>query len=597
MRPNNFIPSLLSLFILITLSCSEESAEKMTPEEFSSHVSDIIVDGTEFNFEPALQEFEQDGLYQIDFPSDKKGVYYARTVLEVEGSSDVDYGTYLAVTNQAGAIEVQLNGDVVYSNTSNEDGHFDYIDYNLFEFESLIPVQLTDGIHQLAIKFEPKVGSKNRIRFAFINDENGLRNSTVSLSSPSDLEELEHYGYWWIGPFANSSNDAALMDPELSANELIAQELTSAYGQPIRWDLPKLHLVKGLPGWLTYQNWHYSGGTFLDAMQEVGTHFEDLDYSEYISKHTAFIKENLDDIEQMRNDYALVESPFGHYFRFSLLDDMGMQTVPYVNSLLNELSEDRDKNSFEYELATRVTKHIMEDASRLDDGTFARFTPDTMSVWADDLFMSSIVLLKMYELTAENKYLDEVISQVLSFDQYLIDEPSKLYWHGFFSGSVEHSSTKWGRANGWTIMAKIEVLQTMPDDHPLRAEVLKTFTRHCEGLLAVQSKDGRWHQVLDDPSSYLETSATAMFVRGFATGMSEGWLDKATYEEAMERGWASLTRQYDEEGNVIGIVRGTPIMFSDEEYDNWGTRINDPRGLGALLYAAIAVDQFRIGEM
>lgn len=597
MRPINFIPSLLSLFILVTLSCSEEGAEKMTPKEFSSHVSNIIVEGTEFNFEPALQEFEQDGLYQIDFPSDKKGVYYARTILKVEGSNEVDYGTYFAITNQAGVIEVQLNGETLYSNSGNEDGHFDYIDYNLFEFEDLIPVQLTDGIYQLVIKFEPKVASKNRIRFAFINDENGLRNSTVSLSSPSDFEELEHYGYWWIGPFANSSNDEILMDSELSANELMAQELISANGQSIRWDLPKLHLVKGLPGWLTYQNWHYSGGTFLDAMQEVGTHFGGLDYSEYINEHISFIKENLDDIAQMRNDYGLVESPFGHYFRFSLLDDMGMQTVPYVNSLLNELSEDRDKSSFEYELATRVTKHIMEDASRLDDGTFARFTPDTMSVWADDLFMSSIVLLKMYELTAEKKYLDEVIKQVLSFDQYLIDEPSKLYWHGFFSGSGEHSSTKWGRANGWTIMAKIELLLAMPDDHPLKAEVLETFTQHCEGLLAVQSKEGRWHQVLDDPSSYLETSATAMFVRGFATGMAEGWLDSAKYEEAMERGWASLTRQFDEEGNVIGIVRGTPIMFSDEEYDNWGTRINDPRGLGALLYAAIAVDKFRTGGM
>lgn len=597
MRPNNFIPSLLSLFILITLSCSEEGAEKMTPEEFSSHVSNIIVDGTEFSFEPALQEFEQDGLYQIDFPSDKKGVYYARTVLNVEGSNEVGYGTYFAITNQAGAIEVQLNGEVLYTNSGNEDGHFDYIDYNLFEFEDLIPVQLTDGIYQLVMKFEPKIASKNRVRFAFINDENGLRNSTVSLSSPSDFEELEHYGYWWIGPFANSLNDEILMESELSASELMAHELSSVDGQSIRWELPKLHLVKGLPGWLTYQNWHYSGGTFLDAMQEVGTHFEDLDYSEYINEHTSFIKENLDDIAQMRNDYGLVESPFGHYFRFSLLDDMGMQTVPYVNSLLNELSEDRDKNSFEYELATRVTKHIMEDASRLEDGTFARFTPDTMSVWADDLFMSSIVLLKMYELTAENKYLDEVINQVLSFDQYLIDEPSKLYWHGFFSGSGEHSSTKWGRANGWTIMAKIELLLIMPDDHPQKAEVLKTFTRHCEGLLAVQSKEGRWHQVLDDPSSYLETSATAMFVRGFATGMAEGWLDEAMYEEGMERGWASLTRQFDEEGNVIGIVRGTPIMFSDEEYDNWGTRINDPRGLGALLYAAIAVDKFRAGGM
>ncbi|MEX2363343.1 MAG: hypothetical protein WD597_06950 [Balneolaceae bacterium] len=41
----------------------------------------------------------------------------------------------------------------------------------------------------------------------------------------------------------------------------------------------------------------------------------------------------------MREDYGLIAGPFGHYFRFSLLDDVGMQTVPYANRLLENRGE------------------------------------------------------------------------------------------------------------------------------------------------------------------------------------------------------------------------------------------------------------------
>ncbi len=585
-------------FILITFfllqACTNVTQQQMSPEEYANYVGDLIVENTDFRFEPALQEFEQDGLYLIDFPVNKTGTYYARSVVEIEGVAEVDYTALLAVSHQAGSIEIEFNGSTIYSNSTKQDGHLKYIDYGLFEYQAKIPMNLSDGVYPLVVRFTPEVAGADRVYFSFIRSDNSLGYEPVSLKSPSDEEELQHYGYWWVGPASSEVDKRELMNTDLSASELIAKKYESTNGETVRWDIPKLHLVKSLPGWLTYQNWHYSGGTFLDAMRNVSDYFEGTDYSSYIKEHQTFLKESIQEIDQMRQDYGLIESPFGHYFRFSLLDDIGMQTVPYVNSLIEAGVDNIDEDSFEYDLAIRVTDHILNDASRMDDDTFARFTPDTMSVWADDLFMSSIVLLKMYELTGEDRYLDEVVNQVIQFDNYLLDEPSNLYWHGYFSWVDENSSSKWSRANGWTIMAKVELLKIMPEDHPRRSEIMDIFIRHCEGLLAVQSDDGRWHQVLDDPTTYLETSGTAMFVRGFAEGVNKGWLERGKYTEAINTGWASLTRQIDEEGNIIGIVRGTPILFSDEEYDNWGTRINDPRGLGALLYAAIAVDEFQI---
>tara|TARA_R110002124_G_scaffold286310_1_gene466865 strand:+ start:54946 stop:56739 length:1794 start_codon:yes stop_codon:yes gene_type:complete len=587
---NNATGLILSIF-LISFGCQSVDTETMQPNEFAKKVSEIIVKETKFDFEPAIQKFEQDGVYLYDFPSQEEGIFLARSVVSVRDVEGNDFTAYLAVNQQAGSLSVFLNGTQVYENTVTKDEYLNHVDYGLFEFQNKIPIDITDGNHQLVVKYKPLKKGNNRVYLSFIRSDNALPYPGIEVKSPSNKEVFDHYGYWWIGPLKEGINLKDLIANDVSENQLISQTAKSVFGKTIRWDIPTLHLVKSLPGWLTFQNWHYSGGTFLDAMRQVGEQFPNQNYSSYINNHTNFLEDNIDEIEQMRKDYGLIEGPFGHYFRASLLDDMGMQTVPYINKIIEMSPQDRDKSLFEYKLTNRVVDHIMNNASRLPDGTFARFTPDTMSVWADDLFMGSIVLLKMSELTGNEEYLNEVVKQVIQFDDYLLDSADNLYWHGWFSRNREHSSTKWGRANGWTMMTKTELLKAMPKNHPKRQEVLEIFKRHAQGLKEVQSSDGRWHQVLDDPNTYLETSATAMFVRAFAAGINEGWLSREEFESSVELGWKALTNQFDENGDVIGIVRGTPIMFSDEEYDNWGTRRNDPRGLGALLYAAIEVDK------
>ncbi len=44
-----------------------------------------------------------------------------------------------------------------------------------------------------------------------------------------------------------------------------------------------------------------------------------------------------------------------------------------------------------------------------------------------------------------------------------------------------------------------------------------------------QDPDGMWHQLIDEPASYKETSGTAMFTYAMLVGVKHGWLDKKTY--------------------------------------------------------------------
>jgi hypothetical protein len=63
-----------------------------------------------------------------------------------------------------------------------------------------------------------------------------------------------------------------------------------------------------------------------------------------------------------------------------------------------------------------------------------------------------------------------------------------------------------------------ELLSVLPEDHPGRAAVLAQYRAHVAGLAAAQGGAGLWHQLLDRNDSYLETSASAMYVYAIARG-------------------------------------------------------------------------------
>ena len=76
----------------------------------------------------------------------------------------------------------------------------------------------------------------------------------------------------------------------------------------------------------------------------------------------------------------------------------------------------------------------------------------------------------------------------------------------------DHPAFHWGRANGWALLTMCEVLDVLPEDYPQRDKILDLFRTHVRGLAACQSGEGFWHQLLDRNDSYLETSATAIYV-------------------------------------------------------------------------------------
>lgn len=582
---------LATLLVGTRLSFGQASG---SPHEVAQRVADRLVSETKFDFKAILQHGDQEGFYVVDFfdafgPS-QNGLYYGGTLLRVDSTASDDDLSDLAlgISHSAGALKIRIDDEPVFSGVRRTDGALRHLDYDLIRADTTIALHLDRGPHRMRIKFVPS-GDAAVLDLGLVRAGSDISFEHAEFSAPGLAGAPEAVRFVVIGPF--DARDQGIDTEAGPDHEWL--NLTVDYdglgGRAVRWDIPRIHLIRDHPEKLDYSDWRYFSGTFLDALYSVSDVFDDLDYSDYIERHLDFFLDHRDLIAAERREYNLIESAFGHYFRASLLDDMGMQAVPFADRRLRTGSgvpPDRD-----LELVKRIAEFVYSKARRLRDGTFARLNPDSLTVWADDLFMGSIILVRAAQLLDRPEYREEAVRQVELMDRHLRDPATGLYWHGWFARTGMHSSSKWGRANGWTMMAKTELLLNLDPGSRGFDSVLELFRRQAAALLAVQSADGRWHQVLDNPDTYLETSATAMFVRAFAEGIRNGWLPKEEYLEAVRRGWDALARQIRDDGTVEGIVRGTPIFYSDEAYNEHPTRLNDPRGLGAVLYAAAAVQK------
>jgi unsaturated rhamnogalacturonyl hydrolase len=222
---------------------------------------------------------------------------------------------------------------------------------------------------------------------------------------------------------------------------------------------------------------------------------------------------------------------------------------------------------------------------RLQDGTLARNRPQPNTLWLDDLYMSVPALAQMGKLTGERKYYDDAVKQVLQFSQRMFNREQGLFMHGWVQGMEAHPEFRWARANGWALMALVELLDVLPADHPNRAAVIDLLRAHVRGLAARQSGSGFWHQLLDRDDSYLETSATAIYAYAMARAIDRGWIDPVAYGPAVVLAWNAVATKVNAQGQVEGTCVGTGMGFDPAFYYYRPTSPFAAHGYGPVLLA------------
>jgi rhamnogalacturonyl hydrolase YesR len=222
---------------------------------------------------------------------------------------------------------------------------------------------------------------------------------------------------------------------------------------------------------------------------------------------------------------------------------------------------------------------------RLSDGTLARNKPLPNSVWLDDLYMALPCFAQMALLTGDSRYFDDAAKQALQFHSRMFVPEKGLYMHGWVQEMSPHPVFHWARANGWALMATAELLTVLPKNHPQREQIMSIFKAHAAGLRRVQAPSGLWHQLLDRPDSYEETSSSAMFVFALTRAINKGWLSRSTWTPIVLRGWNGLTKKVNSTGQVEGTCIGTGIGWDDTWYLTRPTDVNAAHGYGPMFLA------------
>lgn len=236
----------------------------------------------------------------------------------------------------------------------------------------------------------------------------------------------------------------------------------------------------------------------------------------------------------------------------------------------------------ETEKCIQVLKEaIRENIPRFEDGTFHR----EHDMWADDLFMSCPFLLALGDMTEDEQYYQEVVNQLLGFQKRLWMENEKIFSHIYFLNTNEPNLVPWGRGNGWVYVTLSMALEKIPEHIPGRQEIVDLYLAFTEGILANQDEDGLWHQVLNRPDSYSETSCTAMFMLGLCRGIKNGYLPQEYSTFAKKAFHGLIANKVTEAGSVLDVCQGSGNSKDVGYYMNLGTVDDDDHGTGVVLSA------------
>ncbi len=283
--------------------------------------------------------------------------------------------------------------------------------------------------------------------------------------------------------------------------------------------------------------WNYPWGVTLYGAIRSTDFTGDKEVEQFVLEHNRIAARDYAWLEQVRgklsdDDWAAFTKDrskikVAGLVRLGNLDSCGAMGVEMLEGILRH----PDQETAEEKVAVaRIADWIVNQQDRLPDGTFWRpkskdengvWPPGT--IWADDLYMGCPFLVRWAKYTGDGKYLTDAAQQVLNMAGRLQDTDG-VWFHAYSEPKHEHSPFKWGRANGWIMVASVEILSALPENHPLRARLLDVYRRQVAGIIKLQPASGVWKQVLDHPELWEETSCTAMFSYAIARGVNRGWL-------------------------------------------------------------------------
>jgi rhamnogalacturonyl hydrolase YesR len=198
--------------------------------------------------------------------------------------------------------------------------------------------------------------------------------------------------------------------------------------------------------------------------------------------------------------------------------------------------------------------------------------------WCDALFMEPPVLVRLAQLTGEEKYNDYLNTKWWDATAFLFDKEEALYFRdqSFFDKKTPNGKKVfWSRGNGWVMGGLVQVLERLPKTNAFYPQYVNLYKKMAAKLVTLQQPDGLWRASLLDPEEVpvMETSGSSFYTFALAWGINNNQLDRTTYLPAVVKGWKALTANVTPEGKLTYVqqIAAKPESVKQEHNQEYGS--------------------------
>lgn len=167
-------------------------------------------------------------------------------------------------------------------------------------------------------------------------------------------------------------------------------------------------------------------------------------------------------------------------------------------------------------------------------------------IWVDSFYMLPPFLARAGRV-------NEAMQQIRGYWEILFRPGKRLLAHMWHDGEKRFlREDVWGVGNGWAMAGMTRVLGMLPDGYAAeKAELAEKINTLIQGALPLMRKDSLFHDVPDDPESFVETNFAQMVAYTIYRGVKGGWIESGLLREAdcmRNAAWNKLDR--------YGLVQG-----------------------------------------
>jgi rhamnogalacturonyl hydrolase YesR len=165
--------------------------------------------------------------------------------------------------------------------------------------------------------------------------------------------------------------------------------------------------------------------------------------------------------------------------------------------------------------------------------------------WSDSTYMLPPFL-------AAAGYYDEALVNLYGYWDALYDGEAGLMSHIWDDEKkVFVRRAHWGGGNGWTLAALARLYDLLPDRYEKdKRRIAETGSSLVEGVVACMRPDGLFHDVIDDPATFVETNLSQMLAYTIYRAVRSKWLD-GSFLSTAEKLYGAARKKVD----AAGLVR------------------------------------------